>query len=454
MRNVSASRPWPVRATCCVTAREQAAMTSAASDGDMCSRTGGVATPSDASCATSRSALSPSGFSWTRYSDGTPRSDGSRATCSLAAIMRCSISRCDSVCSLGRDSATWPPRSKRNSGSLVSSSSASWLMRRSCSAAATARAASSGAAHGSSAGSSPGEDAVDLLVVQPRVRADRRAVEAHPRDVGPREVELDGHRRALLQRHERAGLVGQRLGQHRLHAPGDVDARPAPRRLAVDERARPHVGADVGDVHPDPGGAVVEALGGDRVVEVARGDRIDRERRQVGEVAAGDLLVDAVVARLLGGALHGGIEAPPQPAVEHERLEHVGGHVRAPEAAQDLGVAAGARGRPDQHEVADRDARVAVEDHAAARREERLGDEKAPALVDRRDDPLGGPRLTRGAARPAARRRRAPVPRVRPVVPGPAARRAAVGRRAWACAARGRSGAIFGLGRPSPRASS
>ena len=65
------------------------------------------------------------------------------------------MSRCDSVCSLGRDSATWPPASKANSGSLVSSSSASWRMRRSCSAAATARAAASGVAHGSSAGSSP-----------------------------------------------------------------------------------------------------------------------------------------------------------------------------------------------------------------------------------------------------------------------------------------------------------
>ena len=126
-----------------------------------------------------------------------------------------------------------------------------------------------------------GEDPVDALVVQARVGADRRAVERRAHDVGARRSRARrSPPRARSPRHERAGVVGQRLGQHRLDAAGDVDARPAPRRLAVDERAGRDERADVGDVHPDARRAVVERLGGDRVVEVARGDGVDRERRQ------------------------------------------------------------------------------------------------------------------------------------------------------------------------------
>ena len=110
--------------------------------------------------------------------------------------------------------------------------------------------------------------------------------------------------------------------------------------------------------------------------------------------------VDAVVARLLGRPLDGGIEAPAQAAVEHERLEDVGGDVGAPERADELGVPAGPRlAATDEHEVADRHARVALEHHPAAALEERLGDEEAPALVDGRHDPLGGARLERRARR-------------------------------------------------------
>ncbi len=50
--------------------------------------------------------------------------------------------------------------------------------------------------------------------------------------------------------HERAGVVGERLRQHRLDHARHVHARRAPARLDVDRRALRHVRADVGDVHP------------------------------------------------------------------------------------------------------------------------------------------------------------------------------------------------------------
>ena len=84
-------------------------------------------------------------------------------------------------------------------------------------------------------------------------------------------------------------------------------------------------------MHPHAPAVGTELLARDRVVEVARGDRVDRERRQAGEVAA------RVVGRagLLRRALHAGREAARQAAVEHQRLEHVARDVGAPEDAVD-----------------------------------------------------------------------------------------------------------------------
>ena len=247
------------------------------------------------------------------------------------------------------------------------------------------------------------EDSVDALVVQALVGADRRAIERRPLDRGPGEVELDGDRRAPRPGNERAGVVGQRLGQHRLDAAGDVDARPAARGLAIDERARRDVRADVGDVHPYARHAAVERLGGDRVVEVTGGDGVDRERRQAGEVAAHNGGVQSRIAGLARRALDGGIEVPAQAAVEHERLEDVTGHIRLAEDAHDLRVAAAARRRAHEHEVSDAGLRVALDDHPPAALEERLGGEEAPALVEHGDDPVASARdLARGGG-PAGR---------------------------------------------------
>ncbi len=151
--------------------------------------------------------------------------------------------------------------------------------------AATSRAAASGSA--TSAGGLPpaGEDLVQLVVVEADVGADAAAVEARPPRLHPRpELDLGRHRQPLDPRRQAAGLAGERVRQHRLDRAGDVGAVAAPPRLLVEQRARLDVGGDVGDVDPDPG-AVALALGGDGVVEVARGGGVDGEGRKRGEVA-------------------------------------------------------------------------------------------------------------------------------------------------------------------------
>ena len=236
-----------------------------------------------------------------------------------------------------------------------------------------------------------GEDTIDARVVQPRVGADQRAVECGAHHGRPVEVELDRDREPVLMRDQRAGVVGERLGQHRLDLAGDVHARRAPERLPVDGRAGRHVRGDVGDVHPDADRAALEPLGADRVVVVACGRRVDRERRQIAQVAAG-----GVVAHPLGGGtrltLDLRVEAAPQAAVEHQRLEHVARDVRAADPPQHAPVAGARAGRRDQHEVAGAGVRIRfrpVDVHPPPAGEEGLGGEEAAAPLEHRDDRRG-----------------------------------------------------------------
>ena len=102
----------------------------------------------------------------------------------------------------------------------------------------------------------------------------------------------------------------------------------------------------------------------------------------------------SAVRRLLGGgargALDGGVEAAPQPAVEHQRLEHVARVVGAPEPPRDLAVAAARARRRDEHEVARAHlARRLVEVDAAPAGEERRRGEEPAALLEDGDDRLG-----------------------------------------------------------------
>ncbi len=297
------------------------------------------------------------------------------------------MSRWDSVWMLGAIDTTWPLRSNANSGSGFSISSALPRLRRLASERAASRAACSGSAHGSAALLGAGEDAVDARVVQPLVRADHRPGERHPPH-GPvvSDVHPHRHREPVGVRAQRAGVVGQGLGEHRLDAPGDVDARAAPCRLAVDGAARRDERADVGDVHPDADRPVVAMLRADRVVEVLGGDRVDGERRQVAQIAAPRLRpARHVVARPLCLEVDRAVEAAAQAAVEHERLEDVARVVRSPELADDPRVAAALALRAHDDEVPDAGTRVAVHDQLLPALEERLGDEEAPALGEHSD---------------------------------------------------------------------
>src|SRR3954447_21784815 len=109
----------------------------------------------------------------------------------------------------------------------------------------------------------------------------------------------------------------------------------APGGLALERRAGADVGGHVGDVHPDAEALVAERLGRDRIVEVARGDRVDREGGEAREVGAGDV-AHRRVGRLARGALDAGRERAAQAAVEHERLDDVARDVGPPEDARDL----------------------------------------------------------------------------------------------------------------------
>ena len=109
--------------------------------------------------------------------------------------------------------------------------------------------------------------------------------------------------------------------------------------------------------------------------------------------------------RPLGGgprlALDQRVEAAAQPAVEHQRLEHVARHVGAPEPAQHAAVPGARPARRHEHEVAHAGVQALlgpVDVDPAPAREERLGDQEAAAPLQHRDDRVGP------AARAAAER--------------------------------------------------
>ena len=173
---------------------------------------------SDSSWASSRSTRGGSGGSWTRYSAGSFVLSSSPATASLAAIIRYSISLCDSVCSDGSRLSTWPSREKPNSGSTDSTASAPRASRAAASASATRRAAASGVAHGSSARSAPR-------------RSGPRAGSPAARRSGSRSGGTRSpHLRALelhLHRHCQPVLVRAPASTRRSRAPRAASAPPA-----------------------------------------------------------------------------------------------------------------------------------------------------------------------------------------------------------------------------------
>ena len=167
------------------------------------------------------------------------------------------------------------------------------------------------------------EDAVDAPVVEALVGADHRAVERAAADAGAVEHEFGRDGKAILPGDERARAPRECFGQHRLDRAGDVDARPAPIGLAIQQRARANVGGHVGDVHPYPARSVVVDRGRDRIIEVPRGHRVDGERRQRAQIATIGRPLGAVPrgergrGHLASLVLDGGIEPAPQSPVDH-----------------------------------------------------------------------------------------------------------------------------------------
>ena len=86
------------------------------------------------------------------------------------------------------------------------------------------------------------------------------------------------HRQPVDPLAQRAEVVRQLLRQHGNDAVGQVDARAAPVRLAVERRVGEDVVRDIGDVHAEQP-VLVATLERDGVVEVARGHRVDRDDR-------------------------------------------------------------------------------------------------------------------------------------------------------------------------------
>ena len=131
-------------------------------------------------------------------------------------------------------------------------------------------------------------------------------------------------------------------------APGTYTLQPRRKASASSGSAGPHVGAHVGDVDPEAH-EISLPLRRYGVVEVARVRWVDREG---GEIAHVDpRLGGRGRARGLLGLLHRPARVrEPQAAVEHQPLDHVARHVRAPDHPRHAGAAlAGA----EQHEIAD-----------------------------------------------------------------------------------------------------
>ena len=79
----------------------------------------------------------------------------------------------------------------------------------------------------------------------------------------------------------------------------------------------------------------IQALSGDRVVEVACAHRVDRERRQVAQIAAAGRRPESSSQRRASLALNSLLEPTRQPAIEQQALDQVAGHIRTSQHASD-----------------------------------------------------------------------------------------------------------------------
>ena len=131
--------------------------------------------------------------------------------------------------------------------------------------------------------------------VDHRLRGAVVQLRARPNDAPPEplgaHVALGAHlplgaeRQALDARVERAQVLAQQTGEHGHHLVHQVGARASETRLFVQRRARLDEKRDVRDVHAHAQAPIRKPLAVQRVVQVARRRRVDRNHARLGEVA-------------------------------------------------------------------------------------------------------------------------------------------------------------------------
>jgi hypothetical protein len=148
---------------------------------------------------------------------------------------------------------------------------------------------------------------------------------------------------------QRADIRRQRLRQHWYDAVGEIHAVPASPRLAVELRSGANIEAHIRD-GDDRVPAVVGRLGPDRVVMVARIDRVDRDDGEVAQILA---LAELQLRDLLGLRQHVLLEhVRDAVAVDRDQREAA----RLERVAEPFHHAGGEAGRPAglfrQHQIA------------------------------------------------------------------------------------------------------
>ena len=398
---MNAARPWPRRRTSASTSRAASLTTSPACSRVRCSPTAGVGTPSAASCASSRSTRGGSGGSCTRNSAGSLRASSSDATASLAAIIRNSISRCDSVCSDGSSVSTWPSREKPNSGSTR-------LDRQ-----RAPRLARLGQRGGDRAARRPAASpTAPAPAPRPRrsgPRAGSRAARRSGSSSGGTRCGGPSRPRTRARRSRSAGPRPARASTRGWRAPRAASARPGrARRREFARRNASRSSADPGRTNADTSAMCTHtrtAPSSSSSAEIAS----SKSRAVGGSIVnvTSSRKSDALAGLGLGRrdprlALDQRVEAPPQPALEHQRVEHVARDVGPPDPPLDPRAAALAG--HDLDDVADAHVAARLVDVDRTGRARRAAS-RAPGCRARR---RAAPNLTRRPPSPA------PCPAPRP----------------------------------------
>ncbi len=218
-------------------------------------------------------------------------------------------------------------------------------------------------------------------------------------------LECNEQTAAILVRTQAAPAVGQRLGQHRHDAVGEIDAVATRACGMVERRARANVVRDIGDGDNEAearGRAGVGGFGEHRVVEVAGVLAVDGDQREVAEVGAP---VQRHCARIFGFVQRGGRKfLRDVVGVDGDQADGAGiAHGAEPlDDAGRLQAEACVGQRFGEHDLALDRAAVRARRHQPFRLGSAVGRDDAPALVDTEDTSGGVGDAPQGAALVAA----------------------------------------------------